>query len=221
MEFWVVTAFPHALHSYLNESLFKRAMEKGIVKVHAVDLRKFSLDSHKKIDNKPFGGGPGMVLQIEPIFRAVAHIKRHLARRKKKSRVRTILFSTRGSQFTAAHAKRLRRFDHLIFICGRYEGVDERVATHIADEEISIGEYVLSGGELPALVVTECVSRFMPGFLGKGESLEEVKGSYPAYTRPATFRPKGARRSWAVPKVLLTGNHKKIHEWRQKWRKQT
>lgn len=182
-----------------------------------MNIRDFTDDPHGKIDDKPFGGGPGMVLQIKPIYKAVRFAK--LKVESKKLKVRTILFSTRGKRFDAKHARRLSKYDRLIFICGRYEGVDERVAKYVADEEISIGDYVLSGGELPALVIAECVSRFVPGFLGKGESLEEVKGSYPVYTRPASFLPKGKTRAWSVPKVLLAGHHEKIREWRQKWRK--
>lgn len=126
-----------------------------------------------------------------------------------------ILFSTRGKKFDAAAARRLANYDQLIFICGRYEGVDERVAQYVADEEISIGDFVLSGGELPAAVVIEAVARQVPGVLGKYESLEEVKGSYPVYTRPESFTPKRGAKAWKVPKVLLEGDHKKIEEWRR------
>lgn len=126
-----------------------------------------------------------------------------------------ILFSTRGKKLDAKTAKRLAKYDKLIFICGRYEGVDERVAQHVADEEISIGDFVLSGGELPALVALEAVSRFIPGFLGKFESLEELKGSYPVYTRPPRYSPKRGK-SWSVPEVLISGDHAKIKQWREK-----
>ncbi len=166
-----------------------------------------------------------MVLQLAPIHRAVREAKSEERRAKRKNKTRVILFSTRGKIFNAKEARRLSKYDHLIFICGRYEGVDERVAKYVADEELSIGDYVLSGGELPALVVIEAVSRFLPGFLGKGESLEEVKGSYPVYTRPEVFLPreerrgrseeKGKTRSWKVPKVLLSGDHARIAEWRK------
>jgi tRNA (guanine37-N1)-methyltransferase len=207
--FHIVTIFPEIFDSYLSESLFKRAHEKKIISVRVYNLRDFSRDRHQKVDDRPFGGGPGMVFKVEPISRAVDFIKR-----KGKKKTHTILFSTRGKKFDARVVKRLAKYDELILLCGRYEGVDERVAQHIADEEISIGDFILSGGELPALVVTEAVSRFVPGFLGKEESLEETNGSFPTYTRPEIFAPKKGKK-WTVPKVLLSGNHKKIKEWRE------
>ncbi len=216
MNFDIITIFPSIFDSYLNESLLKRAREKKLIEITTHNLRDFTKDKHKKVDDAPFGGGPGMVIKIEPIYRAVERIKSKI--KDQKSKVRTILFSTRGKKLDAPMAKRLSRYDRLILICGRYEGVDERVAKHIADEEISIGDYVLSGGELPALVLVEAVSRFIPGFLGKRESLEEIKGSYPVYTRPPEFVPsqKGKKKkTWRVPPVLLSGNHKKISEWRK------
>ena len=136
-------------------------------------------------------------------------------RKKIKGRkARVVLFSTRGKKLDAAAARRLAKYDDLVLICGRYEGVDERVAERIADEEVSIGDYVLSGGELPALVLMESVSRFVPGFLGKEESLEEVNGSFPTYTRPEVFA--AGKKKWRVPKILLSGDHKKIADWRSK-----
>ena len=157
-----------------------------------------------------------MVLKPEPIWKAVEHLIRKKEKGKRKTRV--ILFSLRGKQFTQKEAKRLAKYDHLIFVCGRYEGVDERVAKHLADEEIKIGGYVLSGGELPALVVIEAVARNIKGFLGKSESLEDARGSHPAYTRPPTFKAKdkrGKMKELKVPKVLLSGNHAEIEKWRK------
>lgn len=238
MRFDIVTIFPKIFDSYLKESLIKRALKKRIIDIRVHDLRKFAKDKHKKVDDSPFGGGPGMVLKIEPIFRAVSRIKGQGSRK--------ILFSTRGKKLDAKTAKRLSKYKQLVLICGRYEGVDERVAEHIADEEISIGDYVLSGGELPAFVLIEAVSRYLPGFLGKRESLEEVKGSYPVYTRPETFVPgvrghgsrrrprfakaspgkqsfsgqarvKGSGKAWRVPQVLLSGDHKRIAAWRESY----
>ncbi len=205
----ILTIFPRIFDSYLQESLFKRASQKGLLKIQAHDLRAFTKNRHKKVDDKPFGGGPGMVLQVEPIYKAVQKLIRGRAKR------RIVLFSTRGKRLDAKTAKRLSSYEQLILICGRYEGVDERVAKYVADEEISIGDYVLSGGELPALVVLEALSRFLPGFLGKRESLEEIKGSYPAYTRPEVFKPSKSK-PWKVPPVLLSGDHKKISAWRKK-----
>lgn len=214
--FHIVTIFPEIFNSYLGESLFKRAREKRIISVEAYDVRTFSKNRHRKVDDRPFGGGPGMVLGVQAVYDTteaiLKKVKRGAAGKKRKTRI--VLFSTRGKKFNAGVARRLANYDDLILICGRYEGIDERVAEHVADEEISIGDYVLSGGELPALVVMEAVSRFVPGFLGKEESLEEINGSFPTYTRPEIFvATKGKR--WRVPKVLLSGDHKKIAEWRK------
>ncbi len=213
--FDIITIFPNILDSYFGETILRRAQEKRLIKIVTHDLRKFSTDKkHRKVDDRPFGGGLGMVLQVAPIFRAVATIKNSFRPRSSGVRHRIILFSTRGKKFTNADAKRLAEYDQLIFICGRYEGVDERVAKYVADEEISIGDFVLSGGELPAAVVAEAVARQIPGVLGKYESLEEIKGSYPVYTRPEIFISKKGAKKWSVPKVLLSGDQKKIDEWR-------
>jgi tRNA (guanine37-N1)-methyltransferase len=212
--FHIITIFPGMFDSYLNESLFKRAQKSKIVAVRAYDLRSFTKDKHRKVDDRPFGGGPGMVLTVQPVFDAVKKIKASIGKSLKKRKTRVILFSTRGKHLDAAAARRLAKYDDLILICGRYEGVDERVAEHIADEEISIGDFVLSGGEIPALVLMETVSRQLPGFLGKEESLEEVNGSFPTYTRPEIFAPAKGKK-WTVPPVLLSGDHKKIAEWRK------
>ena len=217
MRFDIITIFPKILDSYLSESILKRAQAAGHITIATHDLRDFSDNRHKKVDDSPYGGGPGMVLQIQPIFKSVEFAKSKCKNQKSKLRSRVILFSTRGKTFDAKAAKRLAKYDQLIFICGRYEGVDERVATAIADEEISIGDFVLSGGELPAAVVIEAVARQIPGVLGKYESLEEIKGSYPVYTRPAEFKSKIKNQKsklLRVPKVLLGGDHKKIDEWR-------
>lgn len=181
-----------------------------MISVQTYDIRRFTNDKHHKVDDRPFGGGPGMVLKIQPIYGAVQKIMTKLGRRTK---TRIVLFSTRGRRFDAKVARRLARYDNILLICGRYEGVDERVARHVADEEISIGDYVLSGGELPALVLMEAVSRHVPGFLGKEESLEETHGSFPTYTRPEVFQPRKGK-TWIVPKILLSGDHRKIGDWR-------
>lgn len=221
MIFNVITIFPEALRPYLKTSILGRAQKKKLIKINFLNLRDFAIGKHKKVDDSPFGGGPGMVLKIEPIYKAVSSIKHQAS---KKSKTRIILFSTRGKKFTNLDAKRLSKYKNLILICGRYEGVDERVADYIADEEISIGEYILAGGELPAMVLIEAISRQIKGVLGKNESLEEVKGSYPVYTKPEVFKATSNKRQetrnkrkaiWKVPKVLLSGNHKKIDEWRK------
>ena len=236
MRFDIITIFPQIFDSYFGESLIKRAIGKKIIKVKAHNLRDYSLDRHNKVDDRPYGGGPGMVMAVEPIYRATQFLKSKVSAKggsasggkSPKLKTRTILFSTRGKKLDAKTAKRLSKYDSLILICGRYEGVDERVAKYIADEEISIGNYVLNGGELAAMVLMETVSRFLPGFLGKMESLEEIKGSYAAYTRPpnffpekfgrarpAEFVPKKGIKPWRVPKVLLSGHHYKIKEFRK------
>jgi len=214
VRFDILTIFPKIFDSYFQESLLKKAIFKGLVKINFHDLRKFSSNRHRQVDDSPFGGGPGMVLQLPPIYRAVEALNLKIKNKNEKFRRRIILFSTRGNKLNAKIAQRLAKYDQLILICGRYEGVDERVAQKVADEEISIGDFVLSGGELPAMVLVEAVSRFSPGFLGKYESLEEVKGSYPVYTKPAEFIPKKGK-AWKIPGVLLSGNHKKIQEWRK------
>jgi tRNA (guanine37-N1)-methyltransferase len=209
----ILTIFPEIFDSYFSESLFKHARAADLVRIGVHNIRDFTTDKHHKVDDRPFGGGPGMVLKVEPILKATQAIAK---KSPKKLKTRVILFSTRGKKLDAASAKRLSKYDQLIMICGRYEGVDERVAENIADEEISIGDYVLSGGEIPAMVVSEAVCRFRPGFLGKYESLEEVKGSYPVYTRPEEFSPGKGKKSWRIPKVLISGNHKDIEDWRRR-----
>lgn len=208
MKFDIITIFPQILDSYFGESLLKKAQDKGLISIKTHNLRDFTDDKHRKVDDSPYGGGPGMVLKAEPIAKAVEKIKG------KNKKSRTILFSLRGKKFDQKEAHRLAKYDQLIFICGRYEGVDERVARHVADEEISLGDFVLSGGELPAAIVIEAVSRLIPGMLGKIESLEEKKGSYPVYTKPETVKLGGKNRK--VPPVLLSGDHKKIDGWREK-----
>lgn len=219
MIFDVITIFPDIFKSYFSESIIKRAQKKKLVKINIHNLRDYTRDRHKTVDDKPYGGGPGMVMKIEPIYKAVSALK--------KSKV--ILFSPKGKRFDQKMAKRFSKLDRLIMICGRYEGVDERVAKYIADEEVSIGDYVVTGGEIPAMIVVDAVTRLIPGVIAleslKEESfslkdikqVEETKYEYPQYTRPEEFLPRGkAGRSWKTPKILLSGDHKKIEEWREK-----
>jgi tRNA (guanine37-N1)-methyltransferase len=210
IRFDIITIFPRILDSYFNESLIKKAQEKGLFKIQTHNLRDFTADKHHKVDDSPYGGGPGMVLKFEPIAKAVQLLKRKVKSEKRKTR--TILFSLRGKKFDQKEAHRLAKYNQLIFICGRYEGVDERVAKYVADEELSIGDFILSGGELPAAIVIEAISRLVPGVLGKSESLEEHKGTYPVYTKPEVVKLNGKKLK--VPKVLLSGNHKEIEKWR-------
>ena len=219
VQFDIITIFPEIFNSYLKESLIARAQKKKLIKINIHNLRKWTADRHKTVDDRPFGGGLGMVLKIEPTHKAVSDLKK---KKTKKSRV--ILFTPRGKEFNQKMAYQFSKLNQLILICGRYEGIDERVAKHLADLEISIGEYDLMGGELPAMVVIETVSRLIPGVLGKPELLKEritkEKGfiEYPQYTRPEVFSPKKGIK-WRVPKVLLSGHHKKIEEWRKKHQK--
>ena len=205
IKFDIITIFPDIFKSYFNESIIKRAQNKGLIKINIHNLRDYTNDKHKTVDDKSYGGGPGMVMMVEPIFKAVSALKKSKVQSPKS---KVILFSPKGKKFDQKMAKRFSKLNNLIMICGRYEGIDERVAKYIADEEISIGDYVLTGGEVPAMIVVDAVSRLIPGVLGKKESLEEIKGSYPVYTRPEKFK------DWKVPKILLSGDHKKIKKWR-------
>jgi len=215
MEISFLTIFPKIFDCYLNESILKRAQKKKLIKFNIVNIRDFATDKHKTVDDKPYGGGPGMILKIEPIFLALKSLK--LKSRIKSQKSRIVLLSAKGKTFDQKMAYRLAKYNHLIFICGRYEGVDERVAKYLADEEISIGNYILTGGELPAMVIADAITRLIPGVI-RPESLKEESFSklktkfkeYPQYTRPENFM------GWKVPKILLSGNHKKINEWRKK-----
>lgn len=212
MNFSIVTIFPDILKSFIKYGLISKAIEKNLINVHIYDLRDFSVDKHKKVDDRPFGGGPGMVLKPEPLFNVINFIKK-----RKKGKV--ILFSAYGELLSQQKVKKLSEEEHLILICGRYEGVDQRVIDNLVDQEISIGEYVLMGGEIAAEVVIESVSRMFKGVVGKMESVESdsffFKDQYaiPQYTQPRNF--KGMK----VPEILLSGNHKDIAEWRKKNRK--
>ena len=223
MTFDIITIFPNLFNSYLKESFIKKAQQKQLIEINIHNLRDFTTDRHKTVDDRPFGGGLGMVLKVEPIYKAVKEIKEPVSAkasaRRRKSKI--ILFTPRGKKFNQQIAYKLSKLSQIIMICGRYEGVDERVAKHIADLELSIGDYDLMGGELPAMVVMETVARLIPGVLGKPELLKEritkEKGfiEYSQYTRPDMFSPRRGEK-WRVPKVLLSGNHKKIEEWRKK-----
>jgi tRNA (guanine37-N1)-methyltransferase len=209
MQFDVITIFPKIFSGFVSESLLSKAQKKKLITIKTHYLRDWTTDRHQTIDGKPYGGGPGLVFKIEPIFKAVSDIKKKT--KKKKSKV--ILFSPRGKKFDQSLAKKWAKFDQLIFICGRYEGVDERVADYIADEVISMGDYVLNGGEVAAMGVIEAVSRQLAGFMHDAESAS--KDDHASYTKPEVFEPKKGTK-WRVPKVLLSGNHKAIKTWREK-----
>jgi tRNA (guanine37-N1)-methyltransferase len=209
MIFDILTIFPEIFRSPLSESLIKKALDKGILQVRIRNLRDFTEDKHRTTDDYPYGGGAGMVMKADPIFRAVEEIKSN------HPEARTILLTPQGERFQQSLARDLSRQKHWVLICGRYEGLDERVRLGVIDREISIGDYVLNGGEIPALVFLEVVSRYVPGFLGSEQSVEEESFSdglleYPQYTRPPLFR------GMEVPEVLLSGNHAEIRRWRRR-----
>lgn len=217
MKIDIITIFPGIFDSYLNESILKRALSKKLIRIKIHNLRDFTKDKHKKVDDRAYGGGPGMVLKPEPIIKAVASLKP----KAKNQNAKVILFSPAGKQFNNKMAAELaKKNGQLILICGHYEGVDERVKKAIRDsgfklEEISVGPYVLTGGEPGAMVLIDAVSRQIPGVLGKSESLEEKRlgVGMPVYTRPEVFSWKAGK--YSVPKVLLSGNHKEIEKWRK------
>jgi len=218
IQFEIITIFPELFSSYLKESLIARALKKKLVKINVHNLRDWTRDKHKTVDDRPFGGGFGMVMKAEPVYKAVVSLKKTKANNRKS---KVVLFTPRGKKFNQKIAYQLSKSDQVIFICGRYEGVDERIAKNVADLELSIGDYVLMGGELPAMVAIETISRLVSGVLGKEGLLKEritkEKGfiEYAQYTRPEVFSPKKGI-SWRVPKVLLSGDHKKIEAWKKK-----
>lgn len=217
LKFDIITIFPDIFKSYFQKSIIKRAQDKGLVKINVHYLRDWTSDKHKTVDDKPFGGGAGMVLKVEPIYKAVKDLK------KKKKKTKVILLSAKGEKFNQASAKKLTKLDQIILICGRYEGVDERVAEHIADTEISVGEYILTGGEIPAMIIVDTVTRLLPGVINKDSLKEEsfqTENSleYPQYTRPEIFKPD-KRKNWTVPTILLSGDHKKVKQWQESQRK--
>jgi len=202
----IVTLFPRMFDSVLSASLLGRGIESGALEVNLIDLRPYGLGKHRSVDDEPYGGGAGMVMRPEPIFAAVEELR--------TQRSHVVLLSPRGSLMRHAGVARLAEREHVILICGRYEGVDERVSEFLVDEELSIGDYVLAGGELAAMVVVESLSRFVPGVIGNAGSLESESHSrglleYPQYTRPAEFR------GHPVPEVLLSGHHGEVERWRR------
>lgn len=210
MRFDICTLFPAAFDSYLNESIIKRAREADVIKIHTHNIRDFSKDKHKSVDDTPYGGGHGMLMTPQPIYDCVKHVQ-------KLNKGPVIFLTAQGKTFTHNKAQKLAKLPGIIFVCGRYEGMDQRAIDLLADEQISIGKYVLTGGELPAMVILDAVSRFVPGVLGEDESSTEEsfsqklggKKEYPQYTRPVDF--KGLE----VPEVLRSGHHKEIEKWRR------
>jgi tRNA (guanine37-N1)-methyltransferase len=213
MRFDVLTLFPAMFEGPLSESILKRANDKGITKYFVHDLRDWAEDKHKTVDRPPYGGGPGMVMQVDVIDRAITDIKRE------NPEARVILMDTKGTIYDQQIAKRLKSEKGIILICGHYEGLDHRVHEHLVDEVISIGEFVLTGGELPAMMIIDSVTRLLDGVVGNPDSLNEESyeddstQEYPQYTRPEEYK------GWRVPDVLLSGNHAQIKKWREEMKK--
>jgi tRNA (guanine37-N1)-methyltransferase len=208
MRFDIITLFPEMFGSVLSAGVVGKAIEKRLLSVNVHNLRDFATDKHRQVDDRPFGGSPGMVLKPEPVFAAVEHLRA-------AGDAPVYLLSPRGKRFDARRAEEMAGDQAAILICGRYEGVDERVIEHLITEEISIGDYILSGGEVAAMVVVEATSRFVPGVVGKSESVESDSFSqglleHPQYTRPRDFR------GMKVPEVLISGNHEQIDRWRRR-----
>ena len=205
----VVTIFPQLFSQLFDFGIIRQARKRGVLQTRVVDLRQFSADMRGTVDDRPYGGGDGMVLKPEPVFKAVESCCQP-----SRSSTHVVLLSPQGSQFDQDKAKELSLKAHLVLICGRYEGIDQRVADHLADEEISVGDFVLSGGEFAALIIVDSVSRLIPGAVSKGgsvleESFMEGLLDYPHYTRPEDFQ------GWKVPSVLLSGDHRRIQRWRE------
>jgi len=207
MKIDIVTLFPEMFKGPFDQSIIKRACDSGLVQIEIHNLRKWTNNKRQTVDNRPFGGGVGMVMMVEPIDRAVQQLR--------KTETRVILMTPQGKPFKQKMAFNLSKEKHLVIICGHYEGVDERIRQYLVDEEISIGDYVLTGGEIPAMVIIDSVVRLVPGCLGKAEAVEKESFSdgnlleYPQYTQPADYK------AWKVPEVLLSGNHQRIEIWRR------
>lgn len=215
MVFHILTIFPEIFESYFSESIIGRAQKDNLIDIKIYNLRDWTEDKHKNVDDTPYGGGAGMVMKIEPIYKAIKDLRKKTGPKKSK----VVLMSARGERWTQKKVKEYSEEENIILICGRYEGVDERVRFFI-DEEISIGDYVLTGGEIPAMAVVDSVSRLVPGVLGNEDSLESESHSvagqieYPQYTRPEVFETEEGE--FKVPEILLSGNHGEIEKWRKK-----
>ncbi len=220
-QFDIITIFPDIFENYFNTSIIKRAQDKKLIKIKIHDLRRWTVDKHQTVDDRPYGGGPGMILKVGPIYKALKHIKR--TRRLNKNKQRVVLLTPQGKPFNQKLARSFSKLNQLILICGRYEGVDARV-DKLVDEKISVGNYVLTGGELPAMILVDAVARLAPGVI-KQESLQEesfgtsgMTVEYPQYTRPEAFTYKdksGRIKKLKVPKILRSGNHQEIKKWQK------
>lgn len=214
MQFDVFTILPEVFPSYFDTSILKKARERGLINVHVHDIRDYTHDKHHTTDDTPYGGGGGMVMKPEPIFEAIESVLGLASHLPSPQAVPVILLTPQGRVFTQRVAEELSRHEHIALLCGRYEGIDERVREHLVTDEISVGDYVLTGGELPAMTLIDAVSRLLPRVLGDPTGAEDDSHSmglleYPHYTKPSDFR------GWKVPEVLLSGNHGKIEKWRR------
>lgn len=222
MKFHLVTIFPAIFDSYLEESILKRAKDKKIVQYKVHNLRNWALDKHHTTDDAPYGGGAGMLMKIEPWFLSLKDLKK--TSQVKSAKRKVILLSAAGQKWNQTLAKKYSKLEEIVFVCGRYEGLDARIKNFI-DDEISVGDYVLTGGELPALTIIDSIVRLLPGVLGNKESIVEEShvenglAEYPQYTRPEIFLADG--KEYKVPKILLSGDHKKIKEWQKKHQPKT
>ncbi len=224
--FTILTIFPHIFDSYINESMLKRAQAKRKIKIRVLNIRDYAKGKHQHVDDKPYGGGAGMLMKVEPIFsclkenRFIAYDVKAKKYKTRNKKTKIIVLDARGERFTQLRANKLRAFSELVFICGHYEGIDSRVDKFV-DMKISLGDFIVTGGELPALCVIDSITRLIPGVLGKDESLceesfmEEGYAEYPQYTRPEVFEPKKGV-CFRVPEVLISGHHRKILEWQEK-----
>lgn len=219
MKIDILTLFPEMFNGFINSSLLGKAIQKNIVEISTINFREFAMNKHKSVDDAPYGGGGGMILRVEPIFDAIEYLIKDMDYIDEKNKLinqktRIILLCPQGETFSQQKALELSDENHLIFICGHYEGFDERIREHLVTDEISIGDYVLMGGEAPAMVIIDSVVRLLPGVLGNNNSAQQDSFSsglieYPHYTRPPEFH------SWKVPEILLSGHHKKIEKWRK------
>ena len=214
MHFHVLTLFPEMINDTLKTSIIGRAMEKGIIEAEAVNIRDFADNKHHSVDDYPYGGGAGMLMQAQPVYDCAMSVMDSIKSRDENAGMRLIYVTPQGRVFDQDMAASLAKEDDLIFLCGHYEGIDERVLEEIVTDEISIGDYVLTGGELPALVMIDAISRLVPGVLGSGESagddsFQDGLLEYPQYSRPAVWRDR------KVPDILLSGDHKRVYEWRK------
>ena len=217
MNFHIITIFPEMFGSYINESMIARAQKERKIKIQFYNPRDLTRDKHKRVDDTPYGGGPGMVMTVDPMVRAIKKVQQKITSRKTKGKVKMIITSPAGHELTNIYADKIlhAKYTDVIIICGRYEGIDARVKKIFKAEDVSIGNYVLTGGELPAMVILDVTSRRIPGVLGNIDSLEENRvSSSEMYTRPEVYEYDGKK--YRVPKVLLSGDHKKIEEWKEK-----